>query len=147
SRAWLQAMPDSRDANRYLLQILIGLNRTGEILEPLRRKLATASPALLRDDLITLPRLLARASDKKLAASIGEQAVSEYLASKEYGAITWTTVGALRLEASDRSGALQAAQRAQALDATAEGPAGLGINLMLAQQAEAEDLVRVHLAG
>ncbi|MEQ1659158.1 MAG: hypothetical protein ABL896_10310, partial [Hylemonella sp.] len=37
ARAWKQAQPNSRDANRYVLQILIGLNRLNETVEPLKR--------------------------------------------------------------------------------------------------------------
>jgi hypothetical protein len=38
ARAWKVAQPNSRDANRYLLQILIGLNRVSEAVEPLKRR-------------------------------------------------------------------------------------------------------------
>src|SRR5450830_755321 len=42
ARAWKQGIPASREANRYILQILIGLNRVSEALEPLKREVAAA---------------------------------------------------------------------------------------------------------
>ena len=39
-RTWKNAQPQSRDANRFLLQILVALNRTGDTAEPLRQELA-----------------------------------------------------------------------------------------------------------
>ncbi|MFZ3218478.1 MAG: hypothetical protein WA174_00510, partial [Rhodoferax sp.] len=45
AQSWARAYPTSLDANRYLLQILIGLNRIAETQEPLRRGLAALPPA------------------------------------------------------------------------------------------------------
>src|ERR1035437_10087411 len=36
ARAWRQAHPTSREANRYVLQILVGLNRIGEAQEAIK---------------------------------------------------------------------------------------------------------------
>ena len=43
ARAWKEALPQSRDANRYLLRILVALNRIGDSAEPLRQELASSS--------------------------------------------------------------------------------------------------------
>jgi predicted Zn-dependent protease len=42
AKAWQEAAPASREANRYVLQILLSLNRIAETQEPLRRMLALA---------------------------------------------------------------------------------------------------------
>jgi len=42
-QAWKEAHPDSREANRYLLQILVALNRIEETPPLLRQALAQAS--------------------------------------------------------------------------------------------------------
>ena len=147
ARAWRQALPDSRDGNRYLLQILIGLNRQTEALEPLRRELANTAEADRIVALHAIPRLFARSSDKKATASVVEQAVGTYLESPTMGNAAWTTVGRMRLEADDVPGTLEAARRAQALDAASDGPAILAIALMGRQTPQAEDIVRKYLQG
>lgn len=147
ARAWKQAQPDSREANRDVLQILIGLNRLGEAVEPLKREVALADP---KDRVLTitmLPRFFARSSDKKQAAEVLEQALAEHLDSSSTGAAAWSSVGRLRLEAGDTAGALEAARRGQALDARAEGPVLLALALMAPNQPGAEAIVRKYLEG
>ena len=148
ARAWRQTIPDSRDANRYLLQILIGLNRLSEVVDPLKRELAAAPDNNERmGAMSSIPRLFARSTDKKLAAGVVEQALGDYLASPAVGATAWTTVGRMRLDAADVAGALDAAQKGHALDPAAEAPAILALNLIDPRQPQAEAIVRKHLAG
>lgn len=147
ARAWKQALPNSRDANRYVLQILVGLNRTAEALEPLKRELALAGAKERASAITTLPLYFTHASDKKLVASVVEQALAEYLNPAGTGAAAWSVVGRLRLEASDAAGALEAARRGQAVDPLAEGPALLALTLMSPGRPQAEAMVRKHLEG
>jgi len=147
ARAWKVAQPNSRDANRYVLQILIGLNRQGETVEPLRREVALAETRERASVILALPRYFARSSDKKLAAAVLEQALSDHLGSTATGAAAWTAVGRLRLEAGDTAAALEAARRGQALEPRAEGPALLALALMSTSQAQAEPMVRKYLEG
>ena len=147
ARAWRQAIPGSREANRYLFQILIGLNRAVEVVEPLKRDLALADNDDRLATINAIPRFFARSTDKKQSASIVEQALADHLGSPEVGAAAWTTIGRMRLDAADPAGALEAAQRGHALDATAEGPAILALNLMDPKTPQAEAIVREHLKG
>ena len=148
ARAWRQAMPDSRDANRYLLQILIGLNRLNETVEPLKRELVAATDNTERIGAIgSIPRLFTRSTDKKLAASVAEQALSEYLANPTLGASAWTTIGRMRIDAADIPGAMDAVRRGHALDPLAEAPAVLALSLVDSNLPDAESIVRAHLAG
>ena len=147
ARAWSKALPSSREANRYSLQILIGLNRIGETLEPLKGEI-TASPLRERAVMIgAIPRFYARASDKKLAANVVEQALAEAMASPATGAAAWTTVGRMRLDAADMPGALEAARRAQVTDPLTEGPAALALALMSPKTPLAEQIVRKYIDG
>ena len=66
ARAWRQALPNSREANRYTLQILIGMNRLAETVEPLKREIANAEAKDRALAVTAIPRYFARASDKKL---------------------------------------------------------------------------------
>ena len=147
ARAWRQALPSSREANRYLLQILIGLNRIAETVEPMQRELAAVEPQNRPVAIGAIPRYFARAADKKLAAATVEQALAPYLTSGAEGAAAWTAVGRLRLDAGNSVAALEAARRAQTLDAQADAPALLALSLMGAKVTEAETLVNAYLQG
>lgn len=147
ARAWRQALPLSREANRYVLQILIGMNRLAETAEPLKREITNAEAKERAIAIASIPRLFARASDKKGAAQVVEQALAEYLITPALGVAAWTTIGRMRMEAGDGSSALEAARKAQALDANAEGPALLALALMAAKQTAAEALVKKYLDG
>jgi tetratricopeptide (TPR) repeat protein len=147
ARAWRQALPLSREANRYVLQILIGMNRLAETAEPLKREITNAEAKERAIAIASIPRLFARASDKKSAAQVVEQALAEYLITPALGVAAWTTIGRMRMEAGDGSSALEAARKAQALDANAEGPVLLALALMAAKQTAAEALVKKYLDG
>ncbi|MGH6626021.1 MAG: tetratricopeptide repeat protein [Burkholderiaceae bacterium] len=145
ARAWTQALPASREANRYVLQILIALNRISDTVEPLRNELALTSPKDRNLALSAIPRVYARATDKRMAASVVEQALAQELDNPATGAAAWTTVGRMRLAAADTAGALEAARRAQAQDPRAEGPALLALELMDPKVPLAEPMVRKYL--
>lgn len=147
ARAWKQALPNSKDANRYVLQILIGLNRLAEAVEPLKRDIALADPKERAVAIALMPRYFARATDKKQAASVMEQALADHLGSSTTGVAAWTAIGRLRLAAGDAPAALEAARRGQAIDPRAEGPALLALALMGASPASAEPIVRKYLEG
>jgi tetratricopeptide (TPR) repeat protein len=147
ARAWQQAQPQSRDANRYMLRILVLLNRVADTAGPLRQELTQAPTRDKISSLHSLPQLYARVSDKALAARVVEQAVADDLTHPAVGPVAWTTVGRLRLAASDKPGALQAVQRAQALDATDDGAAMLALQLLEDGVTEAEPLLAGYLAG
>ena len=147
ARAWRQALPTSRDANRYVLQLLLALNRVTESSDSLKAQISL-TPATERSAAISLvPRLYARASDKRLAASVVEQALADSLSRPETAAAAWTAVGRMRLAAGDAASALDAANRAHTAEPTAEGPALLALDLMAANQPRAEAIVRLYMGG
>lgn len=146
-RAWNEAYPESRDANRYLLYVLVTLNRINESAEPLRKELARAST---RDKLSTvraLPQLYARASSKSGAARVIEDALKGELKHPAVGPVAWTTIGRMRLAAGDKPGALQAAREALALDHTDDGAAALALQLLEDGVADAEGLLAPYFAA
>lgn len=147
ARAWREAHPQSREANRYVLQILLALNRVAESAEPLKREIALSDAKDRNAVIAVVPRSYSRVSDKRAAAQVVEQALAEQLASPTYGAAAWTAVGRVRLAAGDTDGALDAARRAQAIGPRAEGPALLALELMEPKQPQAELLVRKYLEG
>ncbi len=147
AQAWKQAQPASRDPNRYVLQILIALNRINDTLEPLKTGIELASPADRSLAISAIPRAYARVSDKKLASAVVEQALADYLGNPATAGSAWTTVGRMRLAAGDTASALEAAKKAQAVDVRYEGPAMLALELMEPKLPETEVLVKNYLAN
>lgn len=146
AKAWKEALPQSREANRYVLQILVALNRIGETPDLLRQELAQSPPRAKASTLSALPQMYGRASDKALAAKVVEAALVDELAHPATGPVAWVSLGRLRLAAGDKSGALNAAQRAQVLDGANEDAARLALELMEENTPEAEALVAQALA-
>ena len=147
ARAWQRNLPTSREANRYVLQILIGLNRVSDTLEPLKRELNGVSGKERIATISLLPRYFARVTDKTLAAQQVEQALASDLNSPATGPAAWSAVGMLRLGSGNADGALDAARRGAALDNRADEVAILALNLMDAKAAQAEPLLRKYLDG
>ena len=130
TRAWRLASPDSLDALRLQLQILLILNRPGEIAEPLRELLAQ-TPDVERPGLIAaLPRLLQRASDPQGVAAVIEDSLAPYREQPATRVPARVAQGRAWLEAKDPDRALALAGQAQALDPSAPGPALLAMELM-----------------
>lgn len=145
ARAWHQAQPKSRPANRAQLQILLALNRLNDTLEPLKQELAMAEAAERPLIIAAIPRSFLQASDKKLAASVVEQAITPYTAPHATAAAAWLAIGQMRLGSDDLAGTLEAAQRAQTANASAAGAALLALELMERKQPAAEALVTKYL--
>ncbi|MFM9879408.1 MAG: tetratricopeptide repeat protein [Burkholderiaceae bacterium] len=154
ARAWKSAKPTSREANRYVLQILLALNRLSETLEPVRSELSLAGPLQRNAAMGSLARTFSRVADKKAATALMELALAEYLAPNAAGkrdgnnghtAAAWATVGKMRQAAGDTTGALQAAQRGHTLDAAADEPIALALDLMDPKLPAAEALVSQYL--
>jgi tetratricopeptide (TPR) repeat protein len=147
ARAWKQDQPTSREANRYVLQILVALNRIADTLEPLQTEIRLA-PDIERPAVLTaVPRVYARATDKKLASTVVEEALADYLGNPATAGAAWTTLGRMRMAAGDTSGALAAAKRGQAAAPQAEGPALVALELMDPKMPEAEGVVRRYFEG
>ena len=144
--AWKDVQPQSREANRYVLQILIALNRIGETPALLRQELAQSPSRAKASTLAALPQMYGRASDKALAAKVVGEALVDELTHPATGPIAWVSLGRVRLAAGDKAGALEAARSAQNLDDANEGAARLALELMDENTSGAEPLVVQALA-
>jgi tetratricopeptide (TPR) repeat protein len=147
ARAWKQAQPQSRDANRYVLQILLALNRVTDSVEPLKREIALADAKERSGVIFAIPRLYARVTDKNAAAALVEQALGDALSDPALAPSAWTTIGRMKLAAGDTPGALDAATRGHASNPDAEGPVLLAMELIDPKLPQAEVLVRQYLEG
>jgi tetratricopeptide (TPR) repeat protein len=147
ARAWQETLPTSRDARRIELQILIALGRISETVEPLRAEVAATSQVERPLLMAVIVRNYSRAPDKKLAAAVVEQALVDELKNPATGGLAWATVGRLRLNAGDASGALEAARKGQEIDPASDAPAGLALEMIDPGQPLAEPIVTRYLAN
>lgn len=145
-RAWRTAHPRSVEAQRNLAQLLIALNRPAEAVEPLRALIALA-PAADQAELIGLvPRFFGNVQDTRAAAGWVEQTVQPWLETAATRVAARVAMARAWLAARDEARALQLAQQAHALDARAEGPALVAVEL-LNGRTDAEPIVKRHLAA
>ena len=147
ARAWKQAFPKSREANRYVLQILVALNRVEDSAEPLKAEIALAPPDLLPLAITGLPRVYVRVTDKKLAATIVEQALADVLNTQALASVSWVAIGRMRLAAGDLPASFEATQKAQAADRKSDAPVLLALELMEAKYPQAETVVKAYFSG
>ena len=149
-RAWAADFPDSRDARRLEIELLLALGKVEETGPLLRAEVIATPRAELPALLGSVARSYGRAADKTLAAAVVKQALAPLLQQPQdarSGALAWTTVGQLRLTAGDPAGALEAARRAVAIDKRAQAPVLLALEVMAPDRPGAEALVRERLAA
>ncbi len=138
--AWRQALPESQDAMRYQIQLLVALNRLPEVEEPLIALLRQAPKPALPSMLEAVPRFLARAADRHATAVLIERALKPFADAPDTRASALVAIGRAWLIADDREKALAALKRASEADPAAEGPALLALD-MLPTTTEAEAVV------
>jgi tetratricopeptide (TPR) repeat protein len=145
--AWVKAFPTSSEANRYVLQILVGLNKTSETQDPIQRWLAALPVSERATAISSLQRFFNRSADKKLAARVVEKALNADLANPTTGPVAWAVIGQLRLNDDDKHGALDAMRRGATLDPQSQEVVLLALRLLDADTNAAEETVRRYLAG
>ena len=145
ARTWKQAHPDSIEASRYTLQILLALNRVAESADALKA-LLELTPAMERPQaLSSVPRLYARVGDKKAVPQLVEQALAPYFNAPPTAVAAWVMAARLRLAADSKAGALEAVQRGHAANRLDEAPVMMAIEMMEPTLPAAETLVRQYL--
>lgn len=144
AQEWKAAFPASRDANRYVLQLLLALNRVSDSLQPLQQELASTPQSAKTSAYLTVAQLYSRVSDKALAAGVVEQALAKDLHDPSTGAAAWATVGHLRVVADQKQLALDAARTAHQIDPRSGAAALLALELMEAKVPDAETLLQTY---
>jgi tetratricopeptide (TPR) repeat protein len=144
AQAWRVAVPASLDAHRYVIQLLVALQRSAETVEPMR-SLLNVTPAAERPGLImSLPRFFGRNADRKQVAGLLQQVLQPYADKPATRAAVNVALGRAWLAAKDDAKAIELARRAHADDPQAVGPAMLALEMMPATEG-AEPLVLDHL--
>ena len=145
TRAWRLARPESADAARTQLQILLLLSRPEAVTEPLR-SLLSLTPAADRGELISaLPRLLQSAGEPRTVVTLMEEALKPYRQTEATRVAARVALGRAWLQAGEPERALALAREAQLMEPLAPGPALLGMEMM-GKLPESEALVRAYLA-
>jgi len=129
-KQWRTDLPQSLDAHRYLVQLLIALNRAPETVEPLQ-SLLRLTPDNERSNLIvSLPRFYSRLQDKQQVAGLLEQVLKPYADQPATRAAVHVALGRAWLIAPNTTRALELARTAQAEDPAADGPVLLALEMM-----------------
>ncbi len=144
AKAWRASLPESQEALRYIVQLLVTLNRTPETLEPMRALLKIAPVAQRSAVINSLPRFFTRAADRGQAAALIEQALQPYVEAPETRVAARVALGRAWLAAPDAARAIELARRAHALEPASEAPAMLAIEMLPGTEG-AEQVIAGHL--
>jgi len=141
ARAWKNAYPSSKEANRYVLDILIAVNKIEPSEEPLRTDLLLTPLNEQAKAIAQIPQLYSQANNKTTAATVVEQALNVFKTRSDTAAVTWVTIAKMRLLANLSESSLQALRKG--LQAEPESPLGalLAIDLASTHTPGAEELV------
>ena len=145
-KAWREALPLSAEALRYQIQLLVQLNRVAEVVEPIQTLISVTAPAQRPALIGSMPRFFARSGDRKLAAATIEKVLLPYIDASETRVAARVAVGRGWLAAFNGEKALALAQSAHEMDRSAEGPAGLALEMLPGTPA-AEAIVQDQLAA
>jgi tetratricopeptide (TPR) repeat protein len=145
AKAWRASMPESSQALRMQLQLLVALDRPGELAEPIRALIEREAENDRPATIAVLPRFLGSLADKPRALAVAEQALSPFAGHKATRTAVRTTLGRMALAANQTEPALAHARRALLEEPDAPGPVLLALEVMPKDPA-AEPLVQAYLA-
>ncbi len=147
ARSWKSSLPDSKEANRYILQILLALNRTDEAGRALSATIASLPIQEQSAAIASIPRTFGRLQDKNLAAKVVEQALITAIQNPETAATAWTTIGRMKRDAGEIQPAAEAARAGHAANGKAPGPIMLAMSLLNVVPAEVQPMITQYMAG
>ena len=143
---WKSALPQSLEASRYVVQLLVALNRSSETAEPLRSMIELTPPADRVGLISSLPRFFERAGDRKSTPAVLEKALAPYVDQPSTRVAAMVAIGRAAQIGGDDARALDLVKRAHAYDALAQSPVLLALDLLPANPA-AEAVVSSYLAA
>ena len=147
ARSWKSSLPDSKEANRYILQILLALNRTDEAGRALSAIIASLPIQEQSATIASIPRIFGRLQDKNLAAKVVEQALITAIQNPETATTAWTTIGRMKRDAGEILPAAEAARAGHAANGKAPGPIMLAMSLLNVVPAEVQPMITQYMAG
>jgi tetratricopeptide (TPR) repeat protein len=147
TKSWKSSLPESQEANRYTLQILLALNRVEEAGRALKSSIAELPLNEQSAAIGSIPRIFNRVQDKNFAAKVVEQALSTAIQNPETAATAWTTIGRMKREAGEIQAAAEAARAAHAANRKAPGPIMLALSLLNDAPSQVQALITQYMAG
>ena len=147
ARSWKSSLPESQEANRYILQILLALNRVEEAGRALKSSIASLPLNEQSNAIGSIPRVFSRVQDKNFAAKIVEQALSSAIQNPETAATAWTTIGRMKREAGEIQPAAEAARAGHAANRRAPGPIMLALSLLNFVPDEVQPMISQYMSG
>lgn len=147
ARSWKSSLPESQEANRYILQILLALNRVEEAGQALRASIFSLPLQEQSAAIGSIPRVFSRVQDKNFAAKVVEQALSAAIQNPETAATAWTTIGRMKREAGEIQPAAEAARAGHAANGKAPGPIMLALSLLNVVPSEVQPMITRYMAG
>ncbi len=147
ARTWKQVVPNADQANRYILQILLALNKVEEAGQALKSVLADLPVDEQSAAIASVPRIFARVNDKLQALHTVEAALTHALTQPATQASAWTTIGRMRRDVGQTQAAAVAAQKGHAADKQAAGPILLALSLMDKAPELVQPLLLSYMAG
>jgi len=145
SRAWRTSRPESADALRTQLQILVAMGRLADTAEPARALINATAVAERGSTIAALPRFFARAGEAKAVAALIEEIVRPYMQAEATRVPARVAQGRAWLAAGDAERALALVREANGLEPAAPGPVLLAMEMMR-NQPEAARIVAEHMA-
>lgn len=147
AKSWKSSFPESQEANRYILQILLALNRIEEAGRVLKASIASLPVNEQSAAIGSIPRVFSRVQDKSFAAKIVEQALSSAIQNPETAGTAWTTIGRMKRDAGDIQSAAEAARAGHAANRKAPGPIMLALSLVSQVPDEVQPMISQYMAG
>ncbi|MEX1167774.1 MAG: tetratricopeptide repeat protein [Hydrogenophaga sp.] len=145
AQEWSKDFPALMEPERFVLQILLAMNRAADTA-PVLRSLLNRSQGTERTDTINaIPQTFARVADKALALKVVSEALAPEFQQGGQAAAAWTSIGRMQLAAEQFSPALISTRNAHSADPASVFPALLALELMERGQIMAEDIVRNQL--
>jgi predicted Zn-dependent protease len=119
AKSWKSSIPQSLEANRYTLQILLALNQLEEAGRALKSSISELPLSEQSAAIGSIPRVFNLVQDKILAAKVVEHALSSAIQNPLIAATAWTTIGRMKRDAGDIQPAAEAARSGHAANSQA----------------------------
>ena len=142
ARAWKNADPTSKEANRFVLDILIALNKIDQTEEPLRTDLLLTPQIEQLKAIAIIPQLYLQVSDKNAAAQVVEQSLGSFIIRSDTASASWITIAKMRLLSGKSKMALEALNKGLSMDPQSKIGALLAIELASTHIQGSEQLVK-----
>ncbi len=142
ARSWKNADSTSKEANRFVLDILIALNKVDQTEEPLRTDLLLTPQTEQAKAIGIVPQLYLQVNDKTAASQVVEQSLGSFLTRSDTASASWITIAKMRLLSGKSKTALEALKRGLTLDPKSKTGALLAIEMASIRNLEAEQLVK-----